>query len=291
MLIVYGSSSEALARAVGREGNFRVVGSTRRRFPDGEQYIRVLGDVSEEDVCLIHSLALSPDSLLIEYLLLVDALRGSGCRSITAVIPYIAYLRQDSRFHPGEPLSARVIASIIDSSGIDRLITVDAHLHRLKSLSELFKVPALNLSAMPLLADYYSKNFGGENLMIVGPDIEAEQWAKAVANRLSSPYVLLEKRRLGDREVLIRGEASVKGKVVVLVDDIVSTGMTLVNVIPRLLEEGAVRVDALVSHALLVEGAYERLKESGLSNLVSTDTLPSEHSKVSVAPLISKVLK
>ncbi|MGQ9759164.1 MAG: ribose-phosphate diphosphokinase [Candidatus Methanomethylicaceae archaeon] len=289
--MTYGSSSEPLARAIAKECNFRVVESTRRVFPDGEQYVRVMADVSNEEVVLVHSLAFSPDPLLMEYLLLVDALRGAGCRSITAVIPYIAYLRQDSRFNSGEPLSARVVTSLIESSGIDRLITIDAHLHRFKRLSDLFSTPCLNLSAMPLLAEYYLKNFGRENIVIVGPDIEAEQWVSVVADILSSPHVVLEKKRLGDREVVIRGKTSVKGKVAILVDDIISTGMTLVNIIPRLLEGGAVRVDALVSHALLVENAYKRLKESGLSNLISTDTVPGAHSKVSVAPIISKALK
>lgn len=293
MIITYGSSSEALARSIAKEGNFKVADSARRTFPDGEQYVRVYGGLAGEDVVLVHSLALRPDPLLIEYLLLVDAIRAAGCRSITAVIPYMAYLRQDSRFNPGESISAKVVASILESPGIDRLITIDAHLHRFKSLSDLFTVPSLNLSAMPLLAEYYLRNFENRdtNTVVVGPDIEAEQWAKVVAERLSSPYVTLEKTRLGDKDVLIRGFASVKGKVAILVDDIISTGMTLVSVVSRLLEEGAVRVDALVTHALLVEGAYKRLKEAGLSNLISTDTCPTQHSKVSVALLISNALK
>lgn len=253
--------------------------------------MRILGDLSGEDIVLIQSLAFNPDPLLVEYLLLADAIRSARCRSLTAVIPYLAYLRQDNRFNPGEPLSAKVIASVIESLKIDRLITVDAHLHRFRSLSELFSVPSLNLSAMPLLADYYLKNFGNLDTVVVGPDMESEQWAKVVAAHLSSPYTILEKRRLGDREVSVQGKVSVKGKVAVLVDDIVSTGTTLVNVASRLIEEGAERVDALITHALLVEDAYQKLKAAGLDNLISTDTVPNPHSKVSVAPLISRVLK
>ncbi|MEM4657793.1 MAG: ribose-phosphate diphosphokinase [Candidatus Methanosuratincola sp.] len=291
MLITYGSSSEALARSVAKESNIPIVETARRFFPDGEQYVQISGDLSGEDVVLIHSFALSPDTLLVEYLLLVDAIKSGGCRSLTAVIPYFAYLRQDSRFKPGEPLSAKVFASLVEFPRVDRIITIDAHLHRFRTLSELFHTPSLNLSAMPLLADYYQKNFGNNNIVVVGPDAESEQWAKVVAERLSSPYIIMEKVRLGDREVSVRGNASVKDKNVVLVDDIISTGMTLVKVIRMLLAEGANRVDALVTHALLVEDSYQKLKGAGLGNLISTDTVPGQHSKVSVAPLISRAIK
>ncbi|MCQ5373728.1 MAG: ribose-phosphate diphosphokinase [Candidatus Methanomethylicia archaeon] len=291
MLITYGSSSEALARAVANQCNATLVRSKRRLFPDGEQYVQVSGDLYGEDVVLIHSFALNPDPLLVEYLLLADAIRSAGCRSLTVVIPYLAYLRQDSRFKPGEPLSAKVIASLIESPRIDRLITIDAHLHRFRSLSDLFIAPSLNLSAMPLLADYYLKNFGNLETVVVGPDAESEQWAKVVAEHLSSPYIIMEKERLGDREVTIRGGVPVKGKNVVIVDDIVSTGATLVKLMEALLGEGAGNVDALVTHALLVEDSYQKLTQAGLRNLISTDTVPTRHSKVSVAPLISKALQ
>ena len=291
MLITYGSSSEVLARSVAKEGNIPVVESVRRLFPDGEQYVRVSGDLLGEDVILIHSFALKPDTLLVEYILLVDAIRSAGCKSLTAVIPYLAYLRQDSRFKPGEPLSAKVIASLLEFPKVDRIITIDAHLHRFRALSDLFRIPSFNLSAMPLLADYYLKNLGNLNTVVVGPDAESEQWARVVAHGLSSPYIIMEKVRLGDREVTIRGSASVKDKNVVLVDDIISTGMTLVNVIKTLLDYGAKKVDALVTHALLVEDSYQTLKRAGLGNLISTDTVPGVHSKVSVAPLILSAIK
>jgi len=291
VLITYGSSSEALARAVANQCNAPLVRSTRRLFPDGEQYVQVSGDLYGEDVVLIHSLALNPDPLLVEYLLLADAIRSAGCRSLTVVIPYLAYLRQDSRFKPGEPLSAKVIASLIESPRIDRLITIDAHLHRFRSLSELFITPSLNLSAMPLLADYYLKNFGNLETLVVGPDAESEQRARGVAEHLSSPYIIMEKKRLGDREVIISGGVPVKGKNVVIVDDIVSTGATLAKLMEALLGEGAGRVDALVTHALLVEDSYQKLTQAGLRNLISTDTVPTRHSKVSVAPLVSKALE
>jgi len=291
LLVTYGSSSEVLARSIAKTVGLALVEINIRRFPDGEQYVKVLGNVSGEDVAVVQSLGMNPDALFIEYSLLVDALKGVGCRSVTAVIPYLAYARQDSRFHRGEPLSIKVIAKFIESAGTDRLITVDMHLHRYKEIREVFSIPAANLSAMPLLAEYYRKNFGSQKTVVIGPDMESEQWAKVVAEKLSAKYMILEKERLGDRDVKVSGELSAKGSKVVLVDDIISTGKTLIEVISRLKAQGVKRVDALVTHALLVEGALTKLRRAGLSELISTDTIPGPQAKVSVAPLIAEAMK
>jgi ribose-phosphate pyrophosphokinase len=291
LLVTYGSSSEVLARSIAKTVGLALVEINRRRFPDGEQYVRVMGNVSGEDVAVVQSLGMNPDTLLLEYALLVDALKGAGCRSVTGVIPYLAYARQDSRFHRGEPLSIKVVAKFIESAGTDRLITVDMHLHRHKEIKDVFSIPAVNLSAMPLLAEYYRKNFGFQKTVVVGPDMESEQWAKVVAEKLSAPYTILEKERLGDRDIKVSGELSAKGNRVVLVDDIISTGKTLIEVVAMLKAQGVKRVDALVTHALLVEGAFTKLREAGLSELISTDTVPNQCARVSIAPLIADALK
>lgn len=290
MLITYGSSCEDLAKSIAKIVGSELIKVDRRQFPDGEQYVKVLGNVSGEDVAVVQSLGINPAALFIEYSLLVDALKGAGCKHVIAVIPYLAYTRQDSRFHRGEPLSIKVIAKFIESAATDRLITVDMHLHRYKEIREVFSIPAVNLSAMPLLAEYYKKNFGSQKTVVVGPDIESEQWAKVVASRLSAPYAILEKERLGDRDVKVSGELGEKGRVV-LVDDIVSTGKTLVEAISRLKAQGVSRIDALTTHALLVEDALNKLRQAGLSELISTNTVPNQCACVSIAPLIAKALK
>lgn len=290
MLITYGSSCKDLAKSIAKIVGSKLIKVDRRQFPDGEQYVKLLGNVSGEDVAVVQSLGITPDTLFIEYSLLVDALKGAGCRHVIAVIPYLAYTRQDSRFHRGEPLSIKVIAKFIESAATDRLITVDMHLHRYKEIGEVFSIPAVNLSAMPLLAEYYRKNFGSQKTVVVGPDMESEQWAKVVASRLSAPYTILEKERLGDRDVKVSGELSEMGRVV-LVDDIVSTGKTLVEAISRLKAQGVSRIDALTTHALLVEDALNKLRQAGLSELISTNTVPNQCARVSIAPLIAKALK
>jgi ribose-phosphate pyrophosphokinase len=291
LLITNGSSSEFLARAIAKKIDLPLLKINRRHFPDGEQYVRVMGNVSGKDVALVQSFGMNPDALLIEYSFIVDALKGAGCKRVIAIIPYLAYARQDSRFHHGEPLSIKVIAKFIESIGTDLLITVDMHLHRYKEIQHIFNIPARNLSAMPQLAEYYRRNFGSQHTIVVGPDMESEQWVKAVAENLSAPYTILEKQRLGDRDIKISGELSIGNNRVVLVDDIACTGKTFIEVVTRLKTQGVKRVDALVTHALLVEGALTKLREAGLSKLISTDTVPNQCACVSIASLIADELE
>jgi ribose-phosphate pyrophosphokinase len=291
LIIAFGSSGEHLARAVAKITRFSVTETETRRFPDGELYVRVMGDASREDVAVFQSLGMRPDRLLMEYCLIADAVKGMGCKTVTAVIPYLAYARQDARFRSGEPLSIKLVARSLEGAGTDRLISVDAHLHRLRALKEVFTIPTLNLSAMPLLAEYYKMEFGARNVIVVGPDSESEQWASTVAGTLSTEYSILNKERLGDRDVEISGSPSVRGKTVVLVDDIISTGKTLVGAIRKLRSKGAKRIDVLTTHALLVEGALSLLRKAGMSHLVSTDTIPRSTSRVSVAPMIADALR
>ncbi len=291
MLITFGSAGEVLARSVAGTLGLPLLEPNRRVFPDGEQYIRVGSDVRGQDVAVFQSLAYDPDRLLIEYTLLVDALRGGGARSVVGVIPYLAYARQDSVFDPNEPVSAKLIPRIIESAGTDRLITIDMHLHRFKSPSDVFTVPALNLSAMPILAEQYRKLVHSSAATVVGPDLESGQWARVVAGLLDAPCMVLEKERLGDRDVRIRGELPLKGKAALVVDDIVSTGKTMIEVIRWLKQEGANRIDALVTHALLVEEAEEKMKNAGLDELICSDTVPGRQGTVSVASIIARALK
>jgi ribose-phosphate pyrophosphokinase len=290
-MLTFGSGGESLARSVAALTGFPLLMPNRRIFPDGEQYLRIEGDVNGQDVAVFQSLAFQPDPLLIEYSLIVDALKGGGVRSVVGVIPYLAYARQDQVFRPNEPLSARLIPRLIESVGTDRVITVDMHLHRFKEPGEVFRMPAQNLTAMPLLARHYREHGRASAVIVVGPDSESEQWVRVVARELGAPCVVLEKERFGDREVKIRGELPLKGRTALVVDDIVSTGKTMIEVITRLKSEGAQRVDALVSHALLVEGAKKKMKDAGLNELIYSDTIPGGDAQVSVAPLLAKSLK
>lgn len=289
-MLTYGSGAEALARRVSRISGAPLAEVTRRQFPDGEQYVRVHGDVNGKDVAIVQSFAFSPDSLLVEYSLIADAVRGMGCRRVIGVFPYLAYARQDERFSEGEALSAKVFARLIESSGTDAVYTVDMHLHRFRAISEVFSIPATNLSAMRLLAENYLARIPNGRVLVVGPDSESSQWVNAVAEVIPSVCAVLEKERLGDREVRVSDLSGTSCSAALIVDDMISTGKTVLEVLEKLKGLGVSRVDALVTHSLLVEGAYSKLREGGLNSLITTDTIANEHATVSVAPLLAGAL-
>ncbi len=290
LVLTYGSGAEKLARKMSHISGAPIAEVARRQFPDGEQYVRVSGDVRGKDVAIVQSFAFSPDRLLVEYSLIADALRGMGCSRVIGVFPYLAYARQDERFSEGEALSAKVFSGLIEASGTDAVYTVDMHLHRFQAISEVFRIPATNLSAMRLLAEYYLEHAPGGQVLVVGPDSESSQWVRDVAELIPSMCTVLDKERLGDREVRVSDIPGGMCSAAIIVDDMVSTGKTILEVLRKLKSSGVRRVDALVTHSLLVEGAYSKLKEGGLDSLITTDTIENVHASVSVAPLLAEAL-
>ena len=292
MNVIGGSTSEALATKVARELGLKTIRLEIRRFPDGEKYLRVLNDVRNEDLVVIQSIHHTPDELLFEYLLLVDTLKDLGAGRIVSFIPYFAYARQDERFKPGEALSFKTVSKLLESVGTDEIYTIDMHQHRVLKSSEVFKIPCHNISAMPLLADYVRKTGNLHNPLVLGPDVEAEQWAKLAAERLQADYDVFEKKRLGSQSVEIRPrKANAKDRDVLVVDDIISTGGTIVEALKILFSQGAHRVDVACTHPILAGGALARIYEAGAQNVIGTDTVPSPISYVSVAPLIAEQVK
>lgn len=292
MIIMAGTASEVLGIKVAREMKKTITKMEIRRFPDGEKYVRVLESIKGEDVAVIQSLYRTPDEFLFEYFLIVDALKGAGARNILAVFPYFAYARQDERFKPGEALSLESVIKLIESTGTSEVYTFDMHLHRVPDIRQAFNVPAHNLTTIPELARYIKKNFDLTDTIVFGPDQEAEQWARIAAVELDAGYDVLEKRRLSADKIEIKPRSlNVKGKDVVLIDDIISTGGTLAEAIRVLKNEGARTVIAACAHAVLVENAFTRIYEAGADSLVSTDTIPSPVGLVSVAGLIARALE
>ena len=292
MIIFGGSSAETLASKVAQELHLKLGSLDVRRFPDGEKYLRVLDDVKNENVAVIQSIYHTPDELLFEYLLLVDTLKDLGASRVTGFIPYFAYARQDERFKPGEALSFRTVTKLMESVGTDEIYTIDMHHHRVLKSSEVFKIPSHNLSAMPLLADYAKKTGEVQKPLVIGPDAEAEQWAKVAADRLGTDYDVFEKKRLGDDHVEVRPRRSnAKGRDVLIVDDIISTGGTIVEASKILLSQGANKVAVACTHPILAPGALEKIRDAGVVSVVGTDTVSSPISRVSVAPLIASELR
>jgi ribose-phosphate pyrophosphokinase len=230
----------------------------------------------------------TPDDFLFEYLLLVDALKDLGAKRVTSFVPYFAYARQDERFKPGEALSFKTVSKLIQSVGTDEIFTIDMHQHRVVKSSEVFGIPSHNLSAMRLLADYVRKEGKLTNPLVIGPDAEAEQWAKLAAESLNAEYDVFEKKRLGDSKVEIRPrKSSAKDRDVLIVDDIISTGGTIIEASKILFSQGARRIEVACTHPILASEALSRILAIGVANVVGTDTVPCPISYVSVAPLIA----
>jgi len=291
---VAGSSARALALKAATLANVRYVPVETKKFPDNEKYVRLLGEVEGEQVFVVQSMGHKPDEYLMEYFLLVETLKDLGAEKVIGIIPYFAYARQDQRFKPGEALSIKTVSRLIEFVGTDKLYTIDCHRHRVKEteFSQIIKIPVEDLSAMPLLADYVKNNYSLENPVVIGPDAEAYEWARKAAEVLGCDYDVLEKKRITEREVVIRPcEINVSGRDVLIVDDIISTGGTMVEAIKVLKRERARRIIVACTHPLLVEDALAKIYSTGVFDVIGTDTVWSPVSVVSVAPLIATVIK
>ena len=303
MMILGGSASSDLAEKVAKELGENVGRLEIKRFPDGDKYVRILDEVKGQDVAVIQSLYHKPDQHIyadlhiFKLLMIVDTLRDLQAKTITVVAPYLAYARQDSRFYPGEALSSQVIARLLEDVGTTKFLTVDCHLHRLGDVAKIFKIPARNLSAMPLLGKYALKTIHPKKPFVIGPDEEAEQWAATVAKELDAEHTVFQKKRVrkeGATESKVEITASdvdLKGRDAVFADDIISTGDTLAKATRICKKMGARRIYALCTHPVLADGALTRVKSAGIQRVVGTDTIPSVVSQVSVAPVIAAALK
>jgi ribose-phosphate pyrophosphokinase len=257
--------AEDLARRL--EANFCPI--EVHRFPDEESLVRVESAGARRAV-LVRSLD-RPNPKLIEILFAADALRRRGVRELVLVAPYLGYMRQDRVFHEGEAVSQRVVAGLLGDA-FDEVLTIEAHLHRIQTLAEIFSCPARE----------------GRRLLLVGPDAESEPWVRAIAEIAELPFIVCQKTRSGDREVQIEVPtlpADVEGALIV--DDIASSGATLAAATRSLKESGIERVEAIVSHALFGPRAEARLQSAGLERILSTDTLPHPSNAIEVGRLIA----
>jgi ribose-phosphate pyrophosphokinase len=259
-----------------------------RQFPDGESYVRVRSDVAGREVVLVCTLA-RPDAQFLRLVFTAGTLRELGAARITLVAPYLAYMRQDKRFLPGEAVTSSLFADLL-SREVDRLVTVDPHLHRHKALSEIYAIPALALHAAPLLADWIAANV--TDPLIVGPDIESEQWVGEVARRAGAPHLVLLKERYGDRsvEVAIPDLARWAGRQPVLIDDIVSSGRTMIETARGLRAQGLPAPVCVTVHALFAEDAFAELSKLA-SRVVSTDAVPHPSNAIPIGGLVAEALK
>lgn len=259
----------------------------RHQFPDGEIRLR-LPDVLPERVVVLRTLD-HPNEKLLELLLLARTARQLGARHLTLVAPYLAYMRQDVAFAPGEAVSQRIVGRFL-ADLFDAVITVDPHLHRVATLQEAVPVPdAIVLSGAPLLSDLVAGR--RQRPLLVGPDEESAQWIAQAAARHGFDHAVCRKVRHGDRDVEIAlPEINAAGRAVVLLDDIASSGHTLAHATRLLLAAGAASVDVAVTHALFAGDALQVILDAGVGEVWSTDCIAHPSNAVSMAPLIAAAL-
>jgi ribose-phosphate pyrophosphokinase len=290
IVIVSGSSNTPLAYLIAKRLGVQPAKVEIRKFPDNEKYVRIDSDVNGKDVFIVQSMQFKPDEYIIEALLLASAARDSGAKSVILVAPYFAYARQDERFKPGEPVSVATIAGLLNTSGINGLITVDVHRHRILDFSSVFKGKWIDVSVMPDLAKYaVTQGLVNGKTVIVGPDGEAIQWAKLAAESVNvKEYGALQKKRYGDEEVKVSGSLDLRGKNVFIVDDIISTGTTIIEA-SKLITEGGGRLTGVAcAHGLFVNEALFKLYNEGITEVISSDTVPNQTTRVSSAEALSK---
>lgn len=279
--------NEVFARQLATAGGWELGALDTRQFPDGESYVRIAAEVVGKSVVLVNTLA-HPDPGFLPLIFVADAARDLGAREVTLVAPYLAYMRQDRRFYRGEAITSRSFARLVSSS-FDRLVTVDPHLHRYPALSALYTVPADTLHAAPLLADWIAAQV--ESPLVIGPDEESEQWVGAIAQRIGAPHAVLRKIRHGDRnvEVELSDLSAWRGRQPVLVDDIASSGHTLIEAARQLPQQSFAPPVVAVVHAIFAEDAYQQLTPL-CSRIVSTDAVRHESNAIALAPLIARAL-
>lgn len=259
-----------------------------RRFPDGETYLRLSEGVAGAEVLVVCTLA-DPDPQFLRLVFAARTARELGAATVTLIAPYLAYMRQDKRFHPGEAITSSHFAKLL-SAEFDRVITVDPHLHRRRAMSEIYSARADVLHAAPALATWIAAEVSRP--LIIGPDIESEQWVSEVATAAGAPFAVLRKERFGDREVRIAlpDLTSWEDRTPVLVDDIVSSGRTMMEAADGLVRAGLARPVCVAVHALFAEDAYERLAAKA-QRVVSTDAVPHASNQIPLTGLIAEHLR
>jgi ribose-phosphate pyrophosphokinase len=283
VLALPGSESIAIRLA---EGMHATLGAVHfHTFPDGESYVRIDDDVAAREVVIVASLR-EPNEKLVNLVFLSDAARDMGATRVGLIAPYLAYLRQDTRFHPGEAITARTVAAML-SAHVDWLVTVDPHLHRFASLAELFSIPALNVHAGSEIGRWIGRNVAAP--FIIGPDAESRQWVERIASAADAPFTVLTKIRRGDTKVIesVPDLGEHRSCTPVLVDDIISTGHTMIAAVRHLRDQAALPPVCVATHAVFAADAEAQLEAAGAARVVTTNTIVHQTNAIDIVPMIA----
>jgi len=290
MKVIPGPASEELGRKIAALLNVSAVPFFFKMFPDGESYVRLEADsLKDEDVVVVQTTSPPQDQRLLQLLLLVDTVFDMKAKSITAVIPYFAYSRQDKRFLQGEAFSVKTIVKLLENCGVTRIVTVNAHS---PTVLKTFKIPIEDLSAIPILAEYLMSRKLVEKPVSLSLGKKAMSMAEEADRVLKGGFDYVATRRdvQTGNVTLEEKELPIKNRDVVVFDDIISSGGTMAKAVKFAKDQGARKVYSACVHPLLIGDSQKRILENGAEEIVGTDCVPSPVSRVSVAPLISKAL-
>ncbi|MBN7797640.1 ribose-phosphate diphosphokinase [Parahaliea mediterranea] len=256
---------------------------TTRQFPDGESYLRIATPVAGRPCIVVADLS-HPNAKYLPLIFMLETLRELGASTVGLVAPYLSYMRQDRRFIQGEAVTSRIFAADI-SRHIDWLVTVDPHLHRYHSLDEIYRVPSHVVQGAPALADWLKNK---QNLVLVGPDAESEQWVSGIAERSGHPFVIGSKVRRGDRDVQVTLPSmdAFRTHTAMIIDDVISSGQTILQCIRALRDQGVDRIACAAVHGIFADGVDEDLMAAGLESLVTTNTVVHQSNAVDISPLL-----
>jgi len=260
-----------------------------KRFPDGEIKVRFMSNVRGKEVVLVQSFYGAINDCIVEVIFAAETAKDLGAKKVILAAPYFPYLRQDKRFKSGGCISIEVMGRLM-SRYFDKVFIIDSHLHREAKLSDLFSIKAEKLTANPFIADYIQKNI--KKPLIVGPDWESHKWARKVAEKIKCGYVILQKKRFSGRKVKVtlNKKVNVDNKNIVFVDDIISTGNTILESVKNLRKLGAKKFNCIAVHGIFVERALEKLRKANVK-VVTTNTIPNKVSKIDVSGLIARALQ
>jgi ribose-phosphate pyrophosphokinase len=289
MKIIPGPASTDLGKKVSEITGFELIPVSNRVFPDGESYVRIEGNVHGEHVVIVQTTCAPQDTRLMQLAFLAAAAKRNGAAKVTAAVPYLGYARQDKIFLPGETISVETVAHMLKAAGIDQIVTVNVHE---TNALKLFPFPAKTITAIPLLAQYFTKK-GIKNAFALSPDKGAMYIADQAKQILGGESGHLEKQRdrYTGQTTQTGTHLNVKDQTVIILDDIISTGGTIVGAAKIMRELGAQHVYTACVHGLLIGDAEKRILDAGVEEIVATDSVPSKTSKVSLAPLLSQEIK
>lgn len=290
IIITTCGNSVKIAKGLARKLKAKYSPLTISAFPDGDTYLKYNIDVNGKVVVIVQSFQPQPEMSLFDIVFAAETAKDLGAKKVILAAPYLAYMRQDKRFNPGEAVSSRIMAKLLNNS-IDKIITIDPHLHRYKSLKDIFTISSTDLTANKLIAQYVKKKH--PHSVIIGPDWESYQWAEAIAKQVGVESTVLEKTRFSSRHVTSKmvKKVDLKGKEVVIVDDIISTGHTIAEAAKKAKSSGAKKIIAIGVHGLLVGEAISIMKKAGVQEIVTTNCIEHKTNKIDVTGLLAEALR